>query len=88
MCLCLSGLISKIQPMQSLNDDERKEVLGNVLADELKAIHEYVSEIPLIKQELHQVKAITLDNNERLKVLEQVVKGHEKDLKYLKSKIA
>jgi hypothetical protein len=38
--------------MQSLNDDERKEVLGEVLADELKTILEYVKDVPLIKKSL------------------------------------
>ena len=45
--------------MQSLNDDERTEVLGGVLADELKASHEYVKDIPMIKQAIHQIKANT-----------------------------
>jgi 2-phospho-L-lactate guanylyltransferase (CobY/MobA/RfbA family) len=55
--------------MQSLNDDERKEVLGEVLADELKAIHEYVKDIPIMKQEVHQVKAIVNEVNDRLSII-------------------
>jgi len=35
--------------MQSLTDDERKAVLGEVLADELKAIVEYVKDVPAIR---------------------------------------
>jgi hypothetical protein len=36
--------------MQSLSDDERKQVLGEVLANELKAIHELVKDVPEMKQ--------------------------------------
>jgi chromosome segregation ATPase len=42
--------------MQSLNDDERKEVLGEVLFDELKAIREYVQDVPDIKQDIAAMK--------------------------------
>jgi hypothetical protein len=35
--------------MQSLSDDERREILGEILADELKAIRERVQDLP----ELH-----------------------------------
>lgn len=74
--------------MQNLNDDERKEVLGEVLADELKAIKEYVQDVPLVKQELHQVKATVDDISDRLSVIEHVVKDHETEIKSLKRKVA
>jgi ubiquinone biosynthesis protein UbiJ len=67
--------------MQSLNNDERKEVLGETLADELRAILEYVHEVPAMAQEIHQVRATTEDTNHRLRVLEQVVKVHESDIR-------
>ena len=38
--------------MQNLSDKERKGVLGEVLMDELKAIREYVEDIPAIKKDL------------------------------------
>jgi uncharacterized protein YoxC len=38
--------------MRSLSDDERKSVLGKVLTDELKAIVEYVKDIPAIKAKM------------------------------------
>jgi hypothetical protein len=59
--------------MQSLNDGERIEVLGEVLVDELKAITEYVKDVPLMRQELHQVHATVNEINERLTVIEHVV---------------
>ena len=68
--------------MQSLNDDERKEVLGEVLADGLKAIAEYVKDVPAIKEELHQVHATVSEINERLSVMEHVVRGHEADISH------
>ena len=76
--------------MQSLDDDddERNQVLGEVLADELKAIHEYVKDIPIIKQELHQVKATANEVNDRLSIIENVVKDHESDIRSLKRKTA
>lgn len=74
--------------MQSLHDDERNQVLGGVLADELKAIHEYVKDIPIIMRELHQVKSITNEVNDRLSIIETVVKDHESDIRSLKRKAA
>lgn len=74
--------------MKSLSDDERKEVLGEVLADELKAINEYVKDIPKVKEEVHQVLATVDDLNERLTVMEHVIKSHEVDIRYLKHKTA
>ncbi len=58
--------------MQSLSDDERKGILGEVLFDELKAIREYVSEIPAIKRKLNEV-------DERLIEVERIVRTHEVD---------
>lgn len=74
--------------MQSLNDDERKPVLGEVLSDELKAILEYVKDVPQMSQELHQVHAAVNEISDRLVVVEHVVTDHEADLKHLKSKVA
>lgn len=74
--------------MQSLNDDERKAVLGEVLADELKTISEYVKDVPAMQQELHQVHAAVDDISDRLKVIEYVVREHEADIKQLKRKAA
>jgi hypothetical protein len=74
--------------MQSLDDDERKEVLGEILADELKAIGEYVKDVPKIQQEVHQIHATVDDMNDRLKVFEVVPKEHEADIRSLKHKAA
>jgi hypothetical protein len=55
--------------MQSTDDSEREEVLGEVLADELKVILEYVKDVPGIKQELHQVQATVNETGDRLTVI-------------------
>lgn len=74
--------------MQSPNDDERKEALGEVLADELKAILEYVKDVPAMQNELHQVHATLNDISDRLSVLEHVVKDHESEIKQLRPRAA
>ncbi|HUD06138.1 MAG TPA: hypothetical protein VMR18_04475 [Candidatus Saccharimonadales bacterium] len=74
--------------MQSLNDDERKEVLGEVLADELKAIREYVEDVPDIKQKVHKIDATVNEINDRLSTIENVVKEQESDIRTLKRKVA
>jgi hypothetical protein len=74
--------------MQSLSDDERKEVLGEVLGDGLKAILEYVKGLPSLQQELHQVHATVNDISDRLNVIEHVVKDHESEIKSLKRNTA
>lgn len=74
--------------MQSPNDDERKEALGEVLADELKAILEYVKDVPAMQNELHQVHATVNDISDRLSVLEHVVKDHESEIKQLRPRAA
>ncbi|MHB1864707.1 MAG: hypothetical protein ACYCPS_00895 [Candidatus Saccharimonadales bacterium] len=63
--------------MQSLNDDERKQVLGEVLADELKTIHKHISDVPKISS-----KVDSLDNDMQIvksdiKDIKAVVKNHE-----------
>jgi hypothetical protein len=67
--------------MQSLSDDESRQVLGEVLADQLKAILEYVSEIPGIKEDIRSIK-------ERLTSLEYKFDMHEADIGYLMKKVA
>jgi hypothetical protein len=74
--------------MQSLSDDERREVLGEVIFDELKAIREYVQEIPYIRQKLHEVDVRLINVEDMLIVVEAVVRDHEADLKQIKHHLA
>ena len=72
--------------MNSLSDEEEKQVLGEVLKDKLDAILEYVKDMPVVKEEVHQVHATVNEISDRLNVVESVVKEHETDLKKLKGK--
>ena len=72
--------------MQSLNDDDHNSVLGEVLSDHLKAILEYVKQVPALQQELHEVHAAVNDISDRLHVIEQVVKEHESEIRQLQRK--
>jgi peptidoglycan hydrolase CwlO-like protein len=74
--------------MQDTTDDERKDILGEVLADELKAISEYVKDVPKIQEEVHQIHAKVDDMNDQIKVFKHVLKEHEEELSSLKHKIA
>jgi 2-phospho-L-lactate guanylyltransferase (CobY/MobA/RfbA family) len=78
-----------------MDDEMRKEVLGEVLLDELKAIREYVSDIPAIKRGV----AILTDDVEEIKTdikaIKSVVKDYsrqlderEKEIQQLKHKTA
>ncbi len=69
--------------MQSLNDDERKQVLTEVLADELKVITEYVKEIPTIKRQLNHVHDKVNTIIDRLNIIETVARSHEASIKLL-----
>jgi 2-phospho-L-lactate guanylyltransferase (CobY/MobA/RfbA family) len=59
--------------MQSLNDDERKQVLGEVLADELKAIHELVKDVPVIKDDVRVLRQDVEELKSDMKVVKAAV---------------
>jgi hypothetical protein len=50
--------------MQDTTNNERKDVLGEVLADELRAISKYVKDVPKIQEEVHQIHAKVDDMND------------------------
>jgi hypothetical protein len=64
--------------MQSLNDDERKVVLGEVLADELKVIRAYVQDIPTLKQDVGTLKTDVSELKSDMKVVKAVIKDISK----------
>lgn len=74
--------------MISLNDEERREVLGEILMDELKAIHECVADIPVIKADIAMLKEDVSELKDDMKVVKVVLRDHEKDIRYLKTKVA
>jgi hypothetical protein len=65
--------------MQSLSDDERKEVLGEVLHDELQAILELVKDVPSIRQGLHLVQADVAELKQDMKVVKAAVTDLSKE---------
>ncbi len=74
--------------MQSLSDDEQRHILGEVLADQLKAILEYVQEIPDVKRRLGSLETKVDKVDSRLIVVEAIVKDHEIELKAIKRQLA
>lgn len=70
-----------IDTMQSLNDNERKQVLGEVLLDEFRVMREYLQEIPIIKTKIYEI-------DERLIEVERIVRIHEVDIRHIRKQIA
>lgn len=59
--------------MQSLSDDERKAVLGEALADELKVITEYVKDVPLIKKKVENLESDMQEVKSDIKIIKAAV---------------
>lgn len=66
----------------------RKEVLGDVLMGELKAIREYVQDIPEIKQDVKALKNDVDEFKTDMKAVKAVVKDHEERITNLETKTA
>jgi len=60
--------------MQNLSDGERKLVLGEVLADELKAILEYVKVVPHLELGIKDIKQDVGELKSDMKVIKSVAK--------------
>ena len=73
--------------MVDLSDEERKDVLGEVLADQLKAIFEYVKDIPGMKRDLNDLKQKSDVIDNRLIVVEAVARAHEVELRFIKEEL-
>lgn len=59
--------------MQSLGDNERKEILGEILADELKIIKEYVKDIPTLKLDVSEIKTDVSELNSDMKIVKAAI---------------
>lgn len=66
--------------MQDLNDDERKQVLGEVLMDELKAIREGIADLPT-RQEFKGLEAKVDGLADDVTVLKAAVTDQGKELR-------
>jgi hypothetical protein len=69
--------------MQSLSDDEKREILGEVLLDELRAIHKYVKDIPDIKNRVTKLEGKMDKMGSRLDLDEAILKAHEIDIRVI-----
>lgn len=74
--------------MENLDDDEVKLVLGEVLLDELKVIHEYVQDIPQIKADIIDLKADVAVLKTDVAVLKTDVSVLKTDMKAVKLTLA
>lgn len=74
--------------MMSLNDDERREVFGEVLMDELRVIREYLSDIPIIKKDVRELKQITKEHTQILQRHDVLLRIHDRDIEQPKAKCA
>ncbi len=80
--------------MQSLSEEEKRQVLGSVLADQLSAIQEAVKEVPEIKIKLEQLENILKDIGSDIKVVKAAITDlsnqtneHDRRLVHLESAI-
>ncbi len=78
--------------MQSLSEEEKKQVLGSVLADQLSAIQEAVKDVPEIKTKLDNMERILSDVGSDVRVakaaitdLSHQVNEHEREIARLQS---
>lgn len=74
--------------MHDMDDDTRKEVLGEAIMDELKAIREYVEDIPEIKKDVKDLQARMTRVEDGMNIHGAVIREHESDLRILKQKAA
>lgn len=81
--------------MQGLNEDEERQVLGEILADKLTVFEEYLRAIMITQEDIPIMEEGIRSINDKLTVFESILKehekdlrGHSKDIKSLKAKIA
>ncbi|OVE79310.1 hypothetical protein BVY00_00580 [bacterium G20] len=68
-----------------MDDEMRKEVLGEVLMDELKAIREYVEDIPAIKRDVNTIKNYVDELKTDVKAIKAIAKEHEQRITNLET---
>jgi peptidoglycan hydrolase CwlO-like protein len=76
-----------IHGMQGLSNDERKNVLGDVLYDELRAIRELVQDVPEIKRKVDNLEKDMSEVKADIKVIKKVITVHSKQIKTLQEVI-
>lgn len=77
--------------MQGLSDDERKQVLGEVLFDELKAIRESLDDVPKrtefneLKEKIDEMGADVAVIKLAVKDVSRTVNQHDREINILKT---
>lgn len=61
--------------MHDLTDEERKQILGEVLMDELKAIREGIADLPT-RTEFNELRADVEELKTDMKVVRAAIKDH------------
>ena len=74
--------------MQNMDDEDRRAVLGEVLMDELKAIREYLEDIPVIKRDVKQLKIDVDELKADMKVIKVVATDHNYQLQNHETRIS
>lgn len=67
--------------MQHMDDETRREVLGEVLMDELKVIREYLEDVPVIKQKVTKLEVDVEEFKSDMKIVKAAVTDHSYELK-------
>lgn len=66
--------------MQSLNNEERKQVLGEVLSDELKVIREYVQDVPIVKHKVDKLEKDMTEIKSDMKIVKVAITDMSRQL--------
>jgi len=72
--------------VQDMRDDERQQVLSEILMDELKAIREGIANLPT-RQEFADLKDEVGDIKSDVKVIKAVVTEYSEDVADLKKRV-
>jgi hypothetical protein len=81
--------------MHHIDDDTRKEVLGEAAMDELKVIREYVQDVPKIRAELADLRTDVAAIDQRLisveadvKIVKASVTGRDEEVQELDGRVS
>lgn len=59
--------------MQSLSEDEKRQVLGSLLADQLSAIQEAVKDVPEIKNKVDHLDQVLLELSSNMSIVKAAI---------------
>jgi hypothetical protein len=70
--------------MNNMDDEARKEVLGEALFSELRAIRELVEDVPAMRTDVAKLTTDMAEVKDRLGTISEVVREHSRDIAELK----